>query len=283
MEIDLTNKENLKKVLDSYFVNPKKSLGQNFVIDKSVVKKICDSADLSKKDEVVEVGPGIGTLTLPLAKKAKRVTAVEKDRRLVSVLRDLIKNKENIKIIHEDILSFPVPFRDYKVVANLPYYITSPVIRKFLEERCPPSSLVLTVQREVAERIIAKPPNMSVLSVSVQFYARPEIVSHVSRNSFWPSPSVESSIIKITPKEEIFDEEFKKDFFRIVKKGFSHPRKQILTNFQFDIKGKKGLNLIKKEELYSLIKESGVDPKSRAEKLSIKEWKLLVKVLKNVI
>ncbi len=279
----LTNKDILKEALDNYSITPKKSLGQNFVIDKNVIKKICDCADLSKEDQVLEIGPGTGALTLSLAEKVTHVTAIEKDRRLMPLLLDLTKETKNISVVHSDILDFSIPFKKYKVIANLPYYVTSPIIKKFLEEYFPPEMLVLTVQREVAERIIAKPPKMSLLSVSVQFYADAKIISHISKNSFWPPPSIESSIIKITPKKNSFDKAFKEDFFRILRKGFSHPRKQILTNFQLDREKKSGVDFTKREIICNLIKKSNVDARKRPESLNIDQWKSLTKNLSKII
>ncbi len=193
----LTSLREIKLLFQKNFVRPAKSLGQHFLIDKEILRKIIETADLKPEDTILEIGPGIGTLTLELAKRAKKVVAIEKDPKMVEVLKETLKDFKNTKIIPGDILKINTRYyiqeRKYKVVANLPYYITSPVIRKFLESNeTTPKEMVLMVQKEVAQRICAKPPEMNLLAVSVQFYAKPEIISFVSKKSFWPQPKVDS-------------------------------------------------------------------------------------------
>jgi len=249
---------------------PSRRLGQNFLIDERVLRKIIEAAELSKNDTVLEIGPGIGNLTLELAKKVKKVIATEKDLNLVRILNTELrtKNIKNVKVINKDILKLEPKTSNlkpnYKVVANIPYYLTSPLIRKFLETENPPKEMVLMVQKEVAKRICANPPNMSLLAISVQFYAKPEIIYFVSKESFWPSPKVDSAIIKIS---KIKNQKLKISdlFFKIVKAGFSQPRKQLINNLA------KGLNFDKKKVEAWLLKNN-IKPSQRAETLTIEDW-----------
>src|SRR3989339_1355910 len=250
--MDLTSPTTIKEILSKYSARPSKGLGQNFLIDKKVLKKIIGAADLNKNDVVLEVGPGIGTLTQELAKNAKKVIAVEKDKIMIKILGETLKDYKNIEIINGDILrilnfKFSIlnqnlisQFSNYKVVSNIPYYLTSPLIRKFLESDNKPSEIILMVQKEVAQRICSKPPDMSLLAVSVQFYADVKIISYVSKNCFWPSPKVDSAIIKITPggptSREAGGRTSPDLFFKIVKAGFSQPRKQLAGNFSKTLK-----------------------------------------------
>jgi 16S rRNA (adenine1518-N6/adenine1519-N6)-dimethyltransferase len=262
-----------KEILKKYRIFPSKRLGQSFLIDKKVLKKIVEVADLSKNDSVLEVGPGIGNLTIELAKKVKKVIAVEKDEKMVEILKERLKEEriKNVEIVNEDILKFLPSFklrRSYKVVANIPYYLTSRLIRNLLEAKRRPKLIVLMIQKEVAQRICAKPPKMNLLAVSVQFYAKPEIVSFVSRNCFWPRPKVDSAIIKISNIKKQKPTKEEKLFFKIVRAGFSHPRKQLINNLS---KGLKKNKKIVKEWLLNC----GISPDKRAENLSIEEWKRL--------
>lgn len=247
----------IKKTLKG--IAPNKRLGQNFLVDKSAILKIVKAAEISGSDTILEIGPGTGALTKELVKKAKQVIAVEKDRRMAETL----KKESNLKIINEDILKMETPFGNYKVVANIPYYATSPIIRKFLEAKNPPELMVLTIQKEVAQRICAKPPDMNILAVSVQFYAQPEIISYISKNSFWPKPKVDSAIIKIQPKSRPALPE--SVFFEVVKAGFKQPRKQLVNNL---LKGLK----ISRKEAEILLKKAGIEPKQRPETLSVQNW-----------
>jgi len=270
--------ENAKNLLQKSSIRPQKLLGQNFLIDKKTLKKIIDAADLSPKDLVLEIGPGTGILTQELAKKAKRVIAVEKDRKMVEILEQESKEYDNIEIMQGDILEIlkiknqksKLQFKNkkYKIVANIPYYLTSNLIRRFLEssEIVTPKAMVLMVQKEVAERICAKPPDMSLLAVSVQFYAKAEIVGYVSKKAFWPVPKVDSAIIKIAPL--IYADRKKIDadlFFKIVKAGFSQPRKQLLNNFANGLK-------IKKDLIQNWLLKNKIGPTRRAETLSMQDW-----------
>jgi 16S rRNA (adenine1518-N6/adenine1519-N6)-dimethyltransferase len=277
--MDLASKFTIKNLLKAYGFQPQKWLGQNFLINKRVLKKITEAADLKPGDVVLEIGPGIGTLTGELAKRARKVIAVEKDSRMTGILHELLKccNVENVKIINADILKldtkYKIPNTKYKVVANLPYYITSPVIRKFLEISPQPELMVLMVQKEVGQRICAKPPRMNLLAVSVQFYAKPEIISYVPKECFWPQPKVDAAIIKISNfKSQILNLN-KNLFFKIVRSGFSQPRKQLANNLC------QGLKIDKKKVGEWLLKNN-IKPAQRAETLSIKDWLKLIKNFK---
>ncbi len=268
----------IKQLLNKYNIHPSKGLGQNFLCDETAFKKIIEAASPLKDDLVLEIGPGIGNLTVKLAQKAKKVIIIEKDQRMAAILEETLRGFNNIEIIQEDILRVEdsvVGSQKYKVVANLPYYITSPVIRKFLESANPPEQMVLMVQKEVAQRICSKPPNMSLLAVSVQFYANPAIISYVSKKSFWPSPMVDSAIIKISEikNKPIADRE---QFFRIVKAGFTQPRKQLINNLS------KGLK-IDKEKIKKILLENNILPNQRAETLTIESWLKLTKRFKITI
>lgn len=262
-----------KNILLRHELKPKKLLGQSFLNDHRVLRGIIQAADLSPRDVVLEVGPGLGVLTLELAKIAKKVVSVEKDPEMVHILKESLKNKKNVKIIEGDILKTKLVLpKNYKIVANIPYYITSPLLRMFLERTEGKAKLfVLMVQKEVAQRICAKPPQMSMLAVSVQFYAKPEIVSYVSKACFWPQPKVDSAVLRITPyapKPSINP----KAFFEVVRAGFKQPRKQLGSNLA------KGL-LIQREKIEETLLKNGISPKQRAESLSVADWERLAKTL----
>ena len=248
-------------------IKPKRSLGQNFLINQGILDKIVQAAEVGPKDTVVEVGPGTGNLTRKLSEKAKRVVAVEKDHRLIEELKEKFKNS-NVEIIEEDILklkaeSLKLKVGEYKIVANIPFYITSHFLRTVFEEWPKPKLTVLTVQKEVAQRIVAKPPHMNLLALSVQFYSSPTITGYVSKGSFRPMPKVDSAIIKFIPKK---DTSVNKDiFFKLIKAGFAGKRRQLANNL--------GKNLgLPKDKVIGILKELGLDEKIRAENLSIEKW-----------
>lgn len=281
--MNLISKKNIKALLKKYQIHPSEQLGQNFLIDKNVVKKIIKAAELRPKDIVLEIGPGIGVLTQKLANPRGQplgltpgveVVAVEKDPKMVEILKETLKDFKNIEIINKDILkisNFEFLIPNYKVVANLPFYITALIIRKFLESKHPPKEMVLIVQKEVAQRICSKPPKMNILAVSVQFYAKPKIISYISKKSFWPSPKVNSAIIKIVPQKKYKDVNIDL-FFKIVKTGFSHPRKQLANNLSNGLK-------LNKQEANDLLLSNNIQPSQRAETLTIKDWIQLTKML----
>lgn len=266
--MDLTNILELKKLLKTYGAWPNKDLGQHFLTDKNVLEKMVETADLGKSDVVVEVGPGIGIMTKELAKRAKKVHAIEIDPKIAEILSTTCIKYPNLKIVRGDIREFnPKGIGKYKVVANLPYYITSHIIKKFLEEKNKPETITVLIQREVAERICAKPGRMSVLAVAVQFYGSPEIVELVSPMAFFPSPKVYSAILKIKVfKEPLFEDVDTKTFFRLVKAGFGEKRKMLSNSMSG------GLG-IEKELAEKLLKGAGVEPMLRAERLSLDDWR----------
>jgi 16S rRNA (adenine1518-N6/adenine1519-N6)-dimethyltransferase len=253
-------------------------LGQNFLKDENVVKKIIQVADLKKDDVVLEVGPGKGVLTEELAKNAGKVLAVEIDGSLLNTLRGKLSNFENVEIINVDILKlnfgefyakYKIQDTKYKVIANIPYYITSKIIRLFLEADNPPSEMILMVQKEVAERIVAKPGQMSILAASVQYYAEAEILFEVPREAFDPAPEVDSAVIRIKNYEpRIENNEDSRRFFRVVKAGFCARRKTLVNNLS------NSLHLDKKE-VEEKMKTIGISPIARAQELSIEDWKKL--------
>ncbi len=287
-------KSSLKKLLQQYHLRPSKRLGQHFLISQKALEKIIQTAELSKKDVVLEVGPGLGILTEQLAQRVKKVIAVEKDKKMAQTLKEILKDYQNVEIIQGDILTIQIqglPLRitslakgkgvserttlelkRYKLVANIPYYLTSPLIRLFLESRTPPQLMALLIQKEVAQRICAQPPRMSLLAVAVQFYSQPQVISKVSKKCFWPQPKVDSAIIKIIPRRPVVaSQEARKRFFQIVKAGFSSPRKQLANNlFQ-------KLNL-DRQKIKKALTEYGLNPQARAENLSVKDWLKFVSI-----
>ncbi|MEK7603910.1 MAG: 16S rRNA (adenine(1518)-N(6)/adenine(1519)-N(6))-dimethyltransferase RsmA, partial [Patescibacteria group bacterium] len=224
----------------------KKSLGQNFLINPGILDKIIAAAELDKNDTVIEIGPGTGVLTKKLAEQAGRIIAVEKDRRLIEGLKEKFKNA-SVEIIEGDILKLDVgeliENSPYKAVGNIPYYITSHLIKTIFEKWPAPEIIILTVQKEVAQRITAKPPRMNLLALSVQFYAEPKIVSFVSRGSFRPMPKVDSAIIKLAPlrQSRVGDHESKDKFFKLIKTAFAGKRKQLKNTIGLEILNKAGI------------------------------------------
>jgi len=262
----------VKKLLKNKGIKPKKQLGQNFLIEKNIVEKIITAADVKGNDIVLEVGAGIGVLTQSLAKKAKKVIAVEKDKNLVELLKNRLKGFKNIGIISGDILKINIEKligkEKYILVANIPYYITAPFIDKFLKSSLKPKTMVLMLQKEVAQRICSDPPKMNRLAVLAQFYASPEIIQIISKNSFWPKPKIDSAVLKLKIKkdrQQLKSKLFEEKFFKVVKIGFSHPRKQIINNL------KNGFNL-SFEQTINVLKLAKVPAKKRAENLSLKDW-----------
>lgn len=252
----------IKNQLKEYNLKPNKRLGQSFLINKKVLQKIIKTANISKNETVLEIGPGLGVLTKELAQKAKKVIAIEKDKQMADALKEILKDYKNVEIIIGDALS--ILKTSPKVVANIPYYLTSPLIRLLLESDNPPEQMILLVQKEVAQRICAKPPKMNLLAISVQFYAKPKIISYVSKSSFWPEPKVDSAIIKIANIKKPENIDIKK-FFKLVKAGFSHPRKQLVNNLS------KELN-IEKEKIKKALAECNLNIQARAQNLSVEDW-----------
>ena len=274
-----------RRLLRQFDLRARKGLGQHFLIDGEVLELITSAAELAPVDLIVEVGPGLGVLTKELARQAGGVIAIELDNKLAALLRQTLASLDNVTIINEDVLQiepatlleeqkarFPQAINSYKVVANLPYYITSPVLRHFLEATAKPQTMIVMVQKEVAEAIVAKPGQMSLLSVSVQLYGEPRIISYVPAQSFYPAPEVDSAILRIDlypqPAVAVTDEG---SFFELVRAGFAAPRKQIVNSLA------QGLGLSKGEVL-SLLERADIASQRRAETLTLEEWARLWRV-----
>ncbi len=270
-----------RKLLRSFDLRARKRLGQHFLVDGKVLKQILSAAEISPQDVIVEVGPGLGIMTAELARRAGWVIAVELDDNLAALLKQTLASFKNVAIINKDILKIDpasllakpeIPSGKYKVVANLPYYITSPVLRHFLEASVKPERMIVMVQKEVARQIVAKPGERSVLTVAVQFYGKPSIVSYVPARAFYPAPEVDSAILRIDvysqPPVPVTDE---KSFFELVRAGFTAPRKQIANSLA------QGSGL-PKDEVRLLLAKSSIAPQRRAETLTLEEWAKLWQV-----
>ncbi|HID54174.1 MAG TPA: ribosomal RNA small subunit methyltransferase A [Anaerolineae bacterium] len=266
-----------KQLLQSYNLEPKKSLGQNFLFDENVLGRIVAAADLQAGDAVLEIGPGLGALTRLLAQKADRVAAVELDGRFLPILEAELAAYDNVTLIHGDILEQdPAQLfaRPYKVVANVPYYITGAILRPLLSAAHKPLLMVMTVQKEVAERMSAVPPNMSLLAVSAQFYGRVQRIAAIKAGAFWPRPDVDSAVIRLELYEERplpLNEEA--SFFRLVRAGFSQKRKQLKNNLR-------QLSL-SKEEVTAVLEAAGIDGRRRAQTLTLDEWLAIYREIGN--
>ncbi len=258
-------------------LTPKKSLGQNFLHDPKILDKIVRAANLQSEDTILEVGPGTGNLTKLIAPKVKQLIAIEKDARAITELRQMFFGK-NVEILEKDVMRFdPATVNliadGYKIVANIPYYITSHFIKIILEQWPRAKLIVLTVQEEVAQRIIAKPPRMSILALSVQFYTDAEIVGKISAGSFFPKPKVDSAIIRLAPKKPLLDPTEAKEYFSLLKACFAEKRKQMAK-----VLGQK-LG-IPKEKVGEALVRLGIRPDARPEILSQAQWLALLHNLK---
>jgi 16S rRNA (adenine1518-N6/adenine1519-N6)-dimethyltransferase len=249
-------------------------LGQNFLINQRAVEQIIATADLHVTDNIIEVGPGPGILTTQLAPLVNRVITIEKDASMIRLLSEVLAEKKinNVEIINQDILDYIPPSTHYKLVANIPYYITSPIIRKFLEAPEQPRKIVLLVQKEMAQRICARPPHMSILAVSVQRYARPKLIATVRKGSFWPAPKVDSAIIEIVPLAQQPNLPDSSRFFEMVKAGFSAPRKQLINNLSNNLR-------MPRSNIEKALSKIGINPQQRAETLTVANWQKLALLL----
>jgi 16S rRNA (adenine1518-N6/adenine1519-N6)-dimethyltransferase len=252
----------------------RKSLGQNFLVDDDIRDKIIRSAQLSVDDVVIEVGPGLGALTGELVKKAGRVIAVEKDDQLARRLGDRFKQYRNLQIVNADILEISLENivkndRGYRVVANIPYYITSPILHMFIHSKLKPSMMVVMMQKEVAEAVTAKPGKMSYISVSMQLFSKPEIVCPVPSGSFYPKPKVDSAVVKFNmlPVPAVPVDSVER-FLNIVQRCFAAPRKQLRNSLALGLDIDSGMS---KE----ILDRAGIDYQRRAETLSLTEWRAL--------
>jgi 16S rRNA (adenine1518-N6/adenine1519-N6)-dimethyltransferase len=268
--IDLTNMRELRNLLYAHAMRPNKAFGQNFLIDRSVLMQIVDAAEIDPAEQILEVGAGTGVLTRELAQRARRVVAVELERDMLALLAKTTGTYANVELVARNLLYLdPTEVfgaEAYKMVANLPYYITAPTFRHFLESANPPRLIVVMVQQEVAQRIVARPGDLSLLAVSIQFYGQPRIVAHVPARAFYPAPKVDSAILRIDVNAEAPLTLAERDsFFKVVQAGFSERRKQLhnaLTS---------GLHR-KNEDVRAWLTAAHIDISRRAETLSIEEW-----------
>ncbi len=269
-----------KEILKAHNLEPKKYLSQNFLVDRGVYNKIIAAAELEKTDQIIEIGPGLGFLTNELAKAAGQIWAIEIDKGLASALRSVEAVTPNLKIINKDIMrvklvdlpEFDIK-RPYKVVANIPYHLTAKIIKKYLSDRLKPQRLVILVQKEVADRILATAGKHSLLSLSVQYYGTPRLISYVNKKSFYPAPKVDSAIIVIDIFEKDIDLKEEKKFWQLVRIGFSAKRKKLISNLSA------GLGIDKKK-LADIFSRIGIQSGARAQHLSLAQWLELSQLIK---
>ncbi|CUA81024.1 16S rRNA (adenine(1518)-N(6)/adenine(1519)-N(6))-dimethyltransferase RsmA [Anoxybacillus suryakundensis] len=287
---DIATPTRTKEILEKYGFSFKKSLGQNFLIEPNILHRIVDFAELSERTGVIEIGPGIGALTEQLARRAKKVVAFEIDQRLLPILADTLSPYPNVSIIHQDVLKADVQqviaeqfmdVDDIMVVANLPYYVTTPIIMKLLTDRLPIRGMVVMLQKEVAERMAAKPgtKDYGSLTVAVQYYTQAETVMHVPRTVFMPKPNVDSAVIRLLKREQpavsVINEDF---FFMVVRASFGQRRKTILNNLMSQLPNGKE----KKVQIEKALENARIDPKRRGETLNIAEFATLSEQLYHI-
>lgn len=278
----MDSRQRLSTLLKDYNLRPRKGLGQNFLADPVHLARIVDTAGLTAGDTVLEIGPGPGSLTVLLVQAARQVVAVELDPHMVGLLRRELGHFNNLAVVEADILQadigalmarFGPAGAAYKVVANLPYYITSAVIRRLLETQPRPERMVITVQKEVAQRIVAGPGDMSLLAVSVQVYGRPQLVFTIPAGAFYPPPKVDSAVVRIDtydqPAAAVSD---LNKFFRVVKAGFSQKRKQLKNSLAASLPAAPS-------QVVAALEQAGLEPTRRAETLSLAEWSRLTEAL----
>jgi 16S rRNA (adenine1518-N6/adenine1519-N6)-dimethyltransferase len=276
-EIDLTDIYELRNLLYAHGMRPNKSFGQNFLIDRAVLERIVEAAEIEPDEQVLELGAGTGVLTRELARRARRVVAVELERNMLTLLEKTAGALPNVELLARNMLYLDpqeVFAREpYKLVANLPYYITAPTFRHFLESANAPRLIVVMVQFEVAQRIVAGPGDMSLLGVSVQFYGHPRIVTRVPARAFYPAPKVDSAILRVDVHDHVPLAQAERDgFFRTVQAGFAERRKQIHNSLTHHLHRKN-------EEVRACLTAAGIDASRRAETLSIDEWLCLWAIL----
>ncbi|MFJ8066772.1 16S rRNA (adenine(1518)-N(6)/adenine(1519)-N(6))-dimethyltransferase RsmA [Psychrobacillus sp. NPDC096426] len=280
MQKDIATPVRTQEILKKYGFSFKKSLGQNFLIDPNILRNIVGHAELTKDSAAIEIGPGIGALTEHLARAAGKVIAFEIDQRLLPVLEDTLSPYDNVEIVHSDILEADVKqlfadkledYKDVMVVANLPYYVTTPILLKLLMDRLPIRGMVVMMQKEVADRITAKPGTKAYgsLSIAIQYYMKAEVAMIVPKAVFMPQPNVESAVIKLTrhetPPVHVIDEDF---LFKVSRGSFVQRRKTIINNLQSSLPNGKE----KKELILQSLEKVGINPTRRGETLSIEEF-----------
>lgn len=280
--------QSISTLLKKYNLRPRKSLGQNFLVDPFHLGQIVEAAELSLTDAVLEIGPGPGTLTRLLAESAGQVIAVELDPTMINLLQNEYGHLQNLTVVEADILETNVATLiadhsdqsivpnaqspSYKVVANLPYYITSAVLRHLLESTPRPERIVVTVQKEVAQRMVAEPGQMSLLAVSVQFYGRPQLVHQIPAGAFYPPPQVDSAVVCIDTFAQLPLQVDPEQFFQIVKAGFGQKRKQLKNSLAAGL-GQPSARIVQS------LQQAGIDPRRRAQTLSLAEWGRLAEAM----
>ena len=278
----LSNNSETLYLIKKHDFTVQKRYGQNFLIDENVLKKIVDAAEITKSDHVIEIGPGLGTMTGLLCEQAEKVTAVEIDKELIPILRETLVGYSNIEIINEDILKLDLRTclgdgeKSYKVVANLPYYITTPIILKLLEGKYPIESITVMIQKEVAERKQAGPgtKDYGALSLAVQYYSKPVIVTEVSKNSFYPKPKVDSTVVRLEIEKNgsvtVKDDQY---MFRLIRASFNQRRKTLINGLTHGIPG------LAKERVEEALNEMELPMTVRGEALTLKEFARLSDLL----
>ena len=293
----------IKNLLKQNNITALKSFGQNFLVSQTAIDKVIEASSITSADTIIEIGPGFGSLTFEIAKKANKVIAVEKDRKISSILKQALIDKKisNVEVINEDVLKiqnakvksekynskvksedkkkdagFKLPTTNYKVVANLPYNIAVAVVMKFLTSQNPPQEMVVMLQKEVAQRIVATPPKANKLAIFCQLYSTPKIIGYVPSTAFYPKPKVDSAILELQPLGRRLPPSSFGEIERLVNIGFSHPRKTLLNNF---VRGLPSYSLSKKS-VVEWIKGAGLDPSQRPQTLTIHNWLTLAKTLK---
>ncbi|MBS4175781.1 16S rRNA (adenine(1518)-N(6)/adenine(1519)-N(6))-dimethyltransferase RsmA [Bacillus sp. FJAT-49736] len=287
MHKDIATPLRTKEILHKYGFSFKKSLGQNFLVDSNILRKITEFAHLTNETGVIEIGPGIGALTEHLARTSKKVVAFEIDQRLLPILEDTLSPYNNVKIIHQDILKADVQeviaaefgdTKDIMVVANLPYYVTTPILLKLLNEQLPLRGIVVMLQKEVADRISASPGTKEYgsLSIAIQYYTQAETVMIVPKSVFTPQPNVDSAVIQLLKRDkpvvELENEEF---FFHVTRTSFAQRRKTIINNLTSGLQNGKE----NKAKIISALEKANIDPTRRGETLSIQEFATLSNIL----
>lgn len=267
--------QSISQILRNHQLKPDKSLGQNFLTDPNILDKIIGIAEVTASDSILEIGAGLGHLTARLAQNAQQVTAVELDGRFLPILTERLAAYPNITLIEGDILGINqadlIQEDDYLVVANIPYYITSRIIRHLLESPHQPSRIILTIQYEVARRICARDGKLSLLALSVLIYGQPELMLRIPAGAFFPKPDVDSAVIKIDLYEQpLLDAELRERFFALIKAGFLHKRKTLRNSLS------KGLGWAG-SRVEEFLLANGVDPQQRAERISLEQWLDLVR------
>jgi 16S rRNA (adenine1518-N6/adenine1519-N6)-dimethyltransferase len=270
------NTLSIPHLLKQYGIRPDKRLGQNFLVDQGSLEKIIAASDIQPTQHVLEIGPGLGSLTRHLAGAAAQVVAVEIDAGLLPPLQDVLAGAVNVRIVHGDILELRVrdliEVDDFIVVANIPYYITSAIIRHLLEARLKPIRIILTIQEEVARRVCAGPGDLSLLALSVQVYGAPRIVARIPAGAFYPAPNVDSAVVRIELyPQPLVDESNLELFFRLIHAGFAMKRKTLRNTLSAGMHWDK-------DEAEDVLGKAGIDPRRRAQALSMDEWRALVSI-----